>query len=69
MAKRSDLAVAQFIGYHHGKHEDLIGMVRAMGLTKREWKKLRLESMLLTDSESKELDAYFKLTPKETIEL
>jgi len=45
-------------------------MAREMGLTKREWKKkLRLESRLLTDSESKERAAYFKLTPKETIEL
>jgi hypothetical protein len=64
MANKLDLADAQFIGFHHGKSNsgDIIGLVKSMGLTKREWEKLMKEyptAGYISDSEVKKIDQYF----------
>jgi len=69
MATKLDLVDAQFIGYAHGKDRDLIGMVNAMGMTKREylqWKK-KYSASYLKDSELEELDDYFDLSVLERL--
>lgn len=62
------LADAQFIGYYHGRWQDLIGMVGAMGLTYNEWAKWKTDyaQSYLRESEVEEIDEYFQslLTPK-----
>lgn len=66
MANKLDLADAQFIGYFHGKwnRHDIIGLVEGMGLTKKEWIKLKTDYVTLTnvdESDILEIDEYFKI--------
>ena len=66
MANKLDLADAQFIGYWSGKWNDngIIGMVKSMGLTKKEWLKLKSDyptEANMDESDIKEVDAYFGL--------
>lgn len=64
MATKLDLAYAQFIGFFHGKwnFNDIIGLVIGMGLTKKEWLKLRNEyPVMIDESDIKEIDAYFRM--------
>ena len=60
MSKRLDLAHAQIVGYFAGKWGDLIGLIIAMNLTKKEWEKLKNDySLLLDESDFKEIEEYF----------
>lgn len=60
MSKKLDLASQQFIGYYAGKWGQLIGMIEAMGLTEKEWIKLKRDYPLdLTDSEIQEINEFF----------
>lgn len=62
MASQRDLAIAQFIGFHHGRDNQIIPLVDCMGLKKSEWLKIReKESFLFTENEKKEIDEYFKI--------
>ena len=66
MANKLDLADAQFIGYCLGKWNvnGIIGMVESMGLTKKEWLKLKSDYPIeanMDESDIKEVDAYFGL--------
>ena len=66
MANKLDLADAQFIGYWFGKWNvnGIIGMVESMGLTKKEWLKLKSDYPIeanMDESDIKEVDAYFGL--------
>lgn len=58
-----DLAIAQFIGFKHGKWnaQDIVGLVQGMGLTKSEWIKIKREEgqCLLDEKDAKEIDEYF----------
>lgn len=59
MANQLQLAEAQFIGFHHGKHGFTIKeLAKSMGLKKSEWIKIR-ESCGLSDSEMEEVDELF----------
>ena len=58
-----DLAEAQFIGYYFRKRDSngIIGLVKSMGLTKKEWVKLKPKNPLLFDEfDITEIDDYFK---------
>jgi hypothetical protein len=59
--KRLDLASQQFIGYYAGKWGDLIGMIKAMNLTKKEWEKLKKDyEPNLNKIDLDEIEDYFK---------
>ncbi len=63
MATKLDLADAQFIGFKHGKwnRSDIIGLVIAMGLNKKEWEKLKKDYPLQLDEDDiKEINEYFE---------
>lgn len=63
MATKLDLALAQFTGFYYGKwnRNDIIGLVIAMGMNKKEWIKIKddVESYL-TEKEIEEINEYFK---------
>lgn len=64
MANRLDLADAQLLGFYHGKwnSNDIIGLVESMGMTKKEWLKLKSDYPTITnmdDSDIKEIDEHF----------
>jgi hypothetical protein len=65
MANKLDLALAQLVGFHHGKwnRSDIIGLITGMGLTKGEWIKIKKQDLptYLTEAEVQEIDEYFKL--------
>ena len=55
-----DLAIAQFIGFYHGKDNRIIPLVESMGLSKKEWIKIKTkEAHLLSENETQEIDEYF----------
>jgi uncharacterized metal-binding protein len=64
MATKLDLALAQFVGFYHGKWNkyDVVFMVSEMGLTKSEWKKIKAQDIqnYLSESEINEIDEYFQ---------
>ena len=64
MATKLDLALAQFVGFRYGKwnRDDVLGLVKGMGLKKKEWSKLKKENIdtFLEKSEIKEINEYFK---------
>ena len=61
MANQLDLASQQFIGYYHGKWGDLIGLIIAMGLTKNEWEKIKINySLNLDESDMIEINEHFE---------
>ena len=61
MSKKLELANQQFLGYFNGKWKQLIGMVEAMGLTKKEWEKLKSDySLYLDDEDVKEVNEFFE---------
>jgi len=63
MTNKLDLADAQFIGFSHGRGNryDIIGLVSSMGLTEKEYIKLKAEysTYYLTESDYDEIDEYF----------
>jgi len=64
MATKLDLADAQLIGFAHGKWygTDVIGLITAMVLTKKEWIKLKKEyPQSLDEIDEKEIDEQFIL--------
>ncbi len=66
MATKLDLAHAQFVGFHHGKwnRSTIIRIVESMGLTKKEWIKMKKIHPIwesLSDEEVKEIDRHFSL--------
>lgn len=62
MATKLDLAEAQFIGFRHGQQGfSVVDLVIAMGLTVKEWEKLRTK-LFLTMSDINSIDTYFNLT-------
>lgn len=68
MANRLDLADAQFLGFFHGKwnRSDIVGLAESMGLTKKEWIKLKKEYPTysnIDDDDINEVDEHFGLTP------
>lgn len=60
MANLLDLAAAQLTGFAHGKwnSSDIIGLITAMNLRKKEWVKLRNDCSL-DDEDKEEIDEYF----------
>lgn len=63
MITRLDLAEAQFIGYYFRKRDSngIIGLIESMGLTKKEWIKLKSKNQILFDKlDIAEIDDYFK---------
>ena len=58
MKKQLDLAQAQFIGFKHGKWErhNVVGLVTSMGLTKKEWSKLKSDYNIEADLEQEEIE-------------
>jgi hypothetical protein len=64
MATKLDLALAQFVGFYHGKwnKDDAVGLVSSMGLTRSEWKKIKSQDIptYLSESEITEIDEYFQ---------
>ena len=64
MATQIDVAIGQFTGFHHGRwnRDDAIGLVTSMGLSKKEWLKIRDDiDTYLTEGEIKEVNEYFKI--------
>ena len=64
MATQLDLADAQLTGWSHCKQNsmDIIGLIEAMGLTKREWIKLKnTDAVALNQLETKEVNEHFGL--------
>lgn len=64
MATKLDLADAQFLGYYFGKWNGtgVIGLVQSMGLTKKEWLKLKTDYPTfanMDESDIKEIDQHF----------
>ena len=64
MATKLDLADAQFLGYWFGKWNGngIIGMVESMGLTKKEWLKLKSDYPIdvnMDETDIKEVENYF----------
>jgi hypothetical protein len=53
-----DMAEQQLLGYVHGfRGDDAVSLVENMGLTKKEWEKIKATSMNpLSDEETKEVD-------------
>lgn len=64
MANQLDVANAQFVGYFQGKHnQNVLSLVQGMGLTRKEWEKLKEKFSLatyLSDFEFEQLEEYFK---------
>jgi len=61
MSKNLDLANQQFLGYFNGKWRQLIGMVEAMGLTAKEWEKLKSDySLYLDEDDIEEVNQFFE---------
>ncbi len=64
MARQVELAIAQIIGFHHGRwnRDDVTGLVEGMGMTKKEWLEIRTDiDTYLTDLEIEEVNEYFKI--------
>ena len=66
MDTKLDLADAQLLGFYHGKWNgnDIIGLIESMGLTKKEWLKLKSDYPTLSsldESDIKEIDEHFGL--------
>lgn len=64
MANKLDLAVAQFVGFRHGRwnRDDIVGLINSMGLTKIEWMKLKQNHEiegLMSEDEANEIEEYF----------
>lgn len=67
MSKQLDLAHAQIVGYFAGKWGNLIGMIEAMGLTKKEWEKLKKDyEPHLDESDMKEVEEFFAVGEKKS---
>lgn len=69
MASQLDLALAQFTGFKHGKwnKDDCLGLAISMGLTKKEWLKLKKQEIeiYLDKYEIEEIDNHFKINTNE----
>lgn len=64
MATQLDLADAQLTGFAHSRfnRNDIIGLVTSMGLTKREWIKLKKDNAVaLNDVDTKEVNEHFNI--------
>jgi len=61
MATKLDLADAQFVGFKEGKwSRDIIPLIKAMGLTKKEWEKWKINyPNILDDSDYEAIERYF----------
>lgn len=62
MATQLDMAEQQLYGWHAAEHgERLVSLVKAMGLSAKEWEKLKDSGTVeyLTDGERKEIDGIF----------
>jgi hypothetical protein len=64
MATKLDLADAQIIGFIHGRwnSSDLLGLIEAMGMTKKEWIKFKKDYPTLNGlkrDEIVEIDDHF----------
>ena len=65
MATQIDLAFAEFRGFKHGKQSsnNIVGMIIAMGLTKKEWEKMKIIEdigIYLEPDEITEINKYFE---------
>lgn len=64
MANKLDLADAQFIGWGSCKKDDgnIINLIEAMGLTRKEWIKWKEKYPMypLAEREVREIDEYFE---------
>lgn len=67
MANKLDIANAQLTGFYHGKHygSDIIGLIESMGLTKKEWLKIKSERIMthILEKDMEEIDKHFGLRP------
>jgi len=67
MAKRIEVAFAQFVGFNFGEENSsgaLLSMVIAMGLTKKEWCEIKLEYEIMTyinEERINEIDEHFNI--------
>jgi hypothetical protein len=60
MSKQLDLANAQMIGFKIGKWDGIIHLIESMGLTKKEWEKLKKDyEPQLDESDMKEIEDFF----------
>ena len=67
MASKLDLADAQFIGFKHGKWnpDDIIGLIKGMGLTEKEWVKHKSNYPdFLDDIDIETINEYYKKANK-----
>lgn len=67
MATHLDLADAQFQGFNHGKKnkDDIVGLVKSMGLTRWEWRKWkRSYPTVLDESDVEAIERYFNKESK-----
>ncbi len=64
MANRLEVSEAQMLGFaHHRDNPDnLLGLISAMGLTKKEWQKIKGKFSLFyfTESDINQIDDHFK---------
>ena len=67
MATRLDMAEQQLFGWSSREHgETLIGLVRGMGLTYKEWKRLKESGAVdyITEQEAAEIECYMSTLPQ-----
>lgn len=67
MATQLDVIDAQFVGFFYGRQytEDIVGLVESMGVTKKEWLKLKSEYPTfknVNEYDIKKIDAYFGIS-------
>lgn len=55
-----DLAEAQFTGFVYGKHDNILGLVESMGLTKEEWLLLK-NTIDISENDKDFIDNYFNI--------
>lgn len=62
MATQLDLADAQLTGFAHARfnHNDIIGLITSMGLTKSEWLKIK-SSVSLNNPDAQEVNEHFNI--------
>lgn len=58
-------AQQQMVGFFHAKSGySIVELIRAMGLTKKEWKRMKeiYKLQFISTADKKEIDDYFKIT-------
>ena len=57
-----ELAIAQLTGWHHAKQngDRIIDLIESMGLSKKEWNKIKTQVKWLNSSDFMEIDRHFR---------